>query len=78
MTEPLQFGIKSVDSMIPVGRGQRELVIGDRKTGKTAVCLDAIINQKQYWGTEDAVVCIYVAVGQKSVDRCIGCRCASR
>ncbi len=63
--EPLQFGIKAVDSMVPVGRGQRELVIGDRKTGKTAVCLDAIINQKQYWGTEDAVVCIYVAVGQK-------------
>jgi len=63
--EPLQFGIKSVDSMIPVGRGQRELVIGDRKTGKTAICLDAIINQKQYWGTPDAVVCVYVAVGQK-------------
>jgi len=63
--EPLQFGIKAVDSMIPVGRGQRELVIGDRKTGKTAVCLDCIINQKKYWGTEDAVVCIYVAVGQK-------------
>jgi F-type H+-transporting ATPase subunit alpha len=51
--------------MIPVGRGQRELVIGDRKTGKTAVCLDAIINQKEFWGTDDAVVCIYVAVGQK-------------
>ncbi|MCE2875951.1 MAG: F0F1 ATP synthase subunit alpha [Planctomycetaceae bacterium] len=63
--EPLQFGIKAVDSMIPVGRGQRELVIGDRKTGKTAVCLDAIINQKKYWGTPDAVVCVYVAVGQK-------------
>ncbi len=63
--EPLQFGIKAVDSMIPVGRGQRELVIGDRKTGKTAVCIDAIINQKKYWGTADAVVCIYVAVGQK-------------
>lgn len=63
--EPLQFGIKAVDAMIPVGRGQRELVIGDRKTGKTAVCLDAIINQKKYWGTPDAVVCIYVAVGQK-------------
>jgi len=63
--EPLQFGIKAVDSMIPVGRGQRELVIGDRKTGKTAVCLDAIINQKAFWGTPDAVVCIYVAVGQK-------------
>jgi F-type H+-transporting ATPase subunit alpha len=65
VTEPMQFGIKAVDSMIPVGRGQRELVIGDRKTGKTAVCLDAIISQKQFWGTEDAVVCIYVAVGQK-------------
>ena len=65
VTEPLQFGIKSVDSMIPVGRGQRELVIGDRKTGKTAVCLDAIISQKAFWGTDDAVVCIYVAVGQK-------------
>ncbi len=65
VTEPMQFGIKAVDSMIPVGRGQRELVIGDRKTGKTAICIDAIINQKKFWGTEDAVVCIYVAVGQK-------------
>ena len=65
VTEPLQFGIKAIDSMVPVGRGQRELVIGDRKTGKTAVCIDAIINQKKYWGTKDAVVCIYVAVGQK-------------
>ena len=65
VTEPMQFGIKAVDSMIPVGRGQRELVIGDRKTGKTAVCLDAIINQKEFWGTDEAVVCIYVAVGQK-------------
>ena len=63
--EPMQFGIKAIDSMIPVGRGQRELVIGDRKTGKTAICLDCIINQKQFWGTPDAVVCIYVAVGQK-------------
>ena len=63
--EPMQTGIKAIDSMIPIGRGQRELIIGDRKTGKTAVALDAIINQKQYWGTEDAVVCIYVAVGQK-------------
>ena len=63
--EPMQFGIKAVDAMIPVGRGQRELVIGDRKTGKTAVCLDCIINQRQYWGTPDAVVCIYVAIGQK-------------
>ncbi len=63
--EPLQTGIKSVDAMIPIGRGQRELIIGDRKTGKTAVALDAIINQRQYWGTPEAVVCIYVAVGQK-------------
>ena len=63
--EPLQTGIKAVDAMIPIGRGQRELIIGDRKTGKTAVAIDAIINQKQFWGTKDAVVCIYVAVGQK-------------
>jgi len=63
--EPMQTGIKAIDSMIPIGKGQRELIIGDRKTGKTAVALDAIINQKQYWGTPDAVVCIYVAVGQK-------------
>jgi F-type H+-transporting ATPase subunit alpha len=63
--EPLQTGIKAIDAMIPIGRGQRELIIGDRKTGKTAVAIDAIINQKQYWGTKDAVVCIYVAVGQK-------------
>jgi F-type H+-transporting ATPase subunit alpha len=65
VTEPMQTGIKAVDSMIPIGRGQRELIIGDRKTGKTAVAIDTIINQKQYWGTKDAVVCIYVAVGQK-------------
>ncbi len=65
VTEPLQTGVKAIDAMIPIGKGQRELIIGDRKTGKTAVAIDAIINQKQYWGTEDAVVCIYVAVGQK-------------
>ena len=65
VTEPLQTGIKAIDSMIPIGRGQRELIIGDRKTGKTAVALDAIINQRQFWGTDEAVVCIYVAVGQK-------------
>ncbi|MEZ6241447.1 MAG: F0F1 ATP synthase subunit alpha [Phycisphaerales bacterium] len=65
VTEPLQTGIKAIDSMIPIGRGQRELIIGDRKTGKTAVAIDTIINQKQYWGTPQAVVCIYVAVGQK-------------
>ncbi len=63
--EPLQTGIKAIDSMIPIGRGQRELIIGDRKTGKTAVAVDTIINQKQYWGTDDAIVCIYVAIGQK-------------
>ena len=65
VTEPLQTGIKAIDAMIPIGRGQRELIIGDRKTGKTAVAIDTIINQKQYWGTPEAVVCIYVAVGQK-------------
>ncbi len=63
--EPLQTGIKAIDSMIPIGRGQRELIIGDRKTGKTAVAVDAIINQRDWWGTPDAVVCIYVAIGQK-------------
>jgi F-type H+/Na+-transporting ATPase subunit alpha len=63
--EPLQTGIKAIDAMIPIGRGQRELIIGDRKTGKTAIAIDTIINQKQYWGTPDAVVCVYVAVGQK-------------
>ncbi len=65
VTEPLQTGVKAIDAMIPIGRGQRELSIGDRKTGKTAVAVDTIINQKQYWGTPEAVVCIYVAVGQK-------------
>ncbi|NUQ68201.1 MAG: F0F1 ATP synthase subunit alpha [Phycisphaerales bacterium] len=66
VTEPLQTGIKAIDAMIPIGRGQRELIIGDRKTGKTIVALDTIINQKQYWGTPEAVVCIYIAVGQKA------------
>ncbi len=65
VSEPLQTGLKAVDSMIPIGRGQRELIIGDRKTGKTAVGIDAIINQKKNWGTDNAVVCVYVAVGQK-------------
>jgi len=65
VSEPLQTGIKAIDSMIPIGRGQRELIIGDRKTGKTAVALDTIVNQKRNWGTEHAVVCIYVAIGQK-------------
>jgi F-type H+-transporting ATPase subunit alpha len=63
--EPLQFGVKAVDSMIPVGRGQRELIIGDRKTGKTAVAIDAIINQKYTHQTDQPVYCFYVAVGQK-------------
>ncbi len=63
--EPLQTGIKAIDSMIPIGRGQRELIIGDRKTGKTAVAVDTIINQRDWWGTADDVVCIYVAIGQK-------------
>jgi len=67
VTQPMQFGVKAVDSMIPVGRGQRELIIGDRKTGKTAVAIDAIINQKHtHQGHPDGpVYCIYVAVGQK-------------
>ena len=65
VVEPMQTGIKAIDSMIPIGRGQRELIIGDRKTGKTAIGIDTIINQKKYWGTDEAVVCIYVAVGQK-------------
>src|SRR5438067_1055747 len=64
--EPLMTGIKAIDSMTPVGRGQRELIIGDRQTGKTTIGIDAIINQRQYWGTPDQVNCIYVAVGQKS------------
>ena len=66
--EPLQTGIKAIDAMTPIGRGQRQLIIGDRKTGKTAVCVDTIINQKQYWETGDRdkqVRCIYVAIGQK-------------
>jgi F-type H+/Na+-transporting ATPase subunit alpha len=63
--QPLQTGIKAIDAMIPIGRGQRELIIGDRKTGKTAVAIDTIINQKKFWGTPDAVICIYVAIGTK-------------
>ncbi len=64
--EPLQTGIKAIDAMIPIGRGQRELVIGDRQTGKTAICIDTIINQKYtHEAGEDPVYCIYVAIGQK-------------
>ncbi|MGL5890824.1 MAG: F0F1 ATP synthase subunit alpha [Bacteroidia bacterium] len=65
VTEPLQTGIKAIDAMIPIGRGQRELVIGDRQTGKTAVCIDTIINQKEFYEAGQPVFCIYVAVGQK-------------
>merc|ERR1711991_6427 len=66
VTEPLQTGIKAVDAMIPIGRGQRELVIGDRQTGKTAVVIDTIINQKEFYDKGEPVFCIYVAVGQKA------------
>jgi F-type H+-transporting ATPase subunit alpha len=63
--EPLQTGIKAIDAMIPIGRGQRELIIGDRQTGKTAVAIDTIINQKEFYESGQPVFCIYVAVGQK-------------
>ena len=66
VTEPLQTGIKSIDAMIPVGRGQRELVIGDRQTGKTTVCIDTILNQKEFYDAGQPVFCIYVAIGQKA------------
>ncbi len=66
VTEPLQTGIKSIDAMIPIGRGQRELIIGDRQTGKTAVAIDTIINQKEFFDKGEPVYCIYVACGQKA------------
>lgn len=66
VNEPLQTGIKSIDAMIPVGRGQRELVIGDRQTGKTTVCIDTILNQKEFYDAGSPVYCIYVAIGQKA------------
>jgi F-type H+-transporting ATPase subunit alpha len=66
VTEPLQTGIKAIDAMIPIGRGQRELVIGDRQIGKTAVCIDTIINQKEFYAAGQPVFCIYVAIGQKA------------
>jgi len=66
VNEPLQTGIKAIDAMIPIGRGQRELVIGDRQTGKTAVCIDTIINQKEFYEAGEPVFCIYVAIGQKN------------
>jgi F-type H+/Na+-transporting ATPase subunit alpha len=64
--EPLQTGIKAIDAMTPIGRGQRELIIGDRQTGKTAVAIDAIIDQRDLWGTDRQVRCVYVAIGQKA------------
>ncbi len=66
VTEPMQTGIKAIDAMVPVGRGQRELVIGDRQTGKTAVCIDTILNQKEFYDAGKPVYCIYVAIGQKA------------
>jgi F-type H+-transporting ATPase subunit alpha len=65
VNQPLQTGIKAIDAMIPIGRGQRELIIGDRQTGKTAIAIDTIINQKQYYDQGKPVYCIYVAIGQK-------------
>ena len=66
VNQPLQTGIKAIDAMIPIGRGQRELIIGDRQTGKTAIAIDAIINQKSTHSTDSPVYCIYVAIGQKA------------
>lgn len=66
VNEPLQTGIKAIDSMIPIGRGQRELIIGDRQTGKTAVAIDTILNQREYYEKGEPVYCIYVAIGQKA------------
>lgn len=66
VTEPLQTGLKAVDAMIPIGRGQRELIIGDRQTGKTAVTIDTILNQKEFYDRGEPVFCIYVAIGQKA------------
>jgi F-type H+-transporting ATPase subunit alpha len=66
VNEPLQTGLKAIDAMIPIGRGQRELIIGDRQTGKTTVAIDTIINQKEFYDRGEAVICIYVAIGQKN------------
>jgi F-type H+-transporting ATPase subunit alpha len=65
VNEPLQTGIKAVDAMIPIGRGQRELIIGDRQTGKTAIAIDTILNQKEFYDKGEPVYCVYVAIGQK-------------
>jgi F-type H+-transporting ATPase subunit alpha len=64
--EPMLTGVKAIDAITPVGRGQRQLIIGDRQTGKTAIAIDAIINQRRFWGTDKEVRCIYVAIGQKA------------
>jgi F-type H+/Na+-transporting ATPase subunit alpha len=66
VNQPLQTGIKAIDSMIPIGRGQRELIIGDRQTGKSAIAIDTIINQKEFYDSGEPVYCIYVAIGQKA------------
>ena len=66
VNEPLQTGIKSIDAMIPIGRGQRELIIGDRQTGKTAIAVDTILNQKENYEKGDPIYCVYVAIGQKA------------
>lgn len=66
VTTPLQTGVKAIDAMVPIGRGQRELVIGDRQTGKTTVCVDTILNQKEFYDKGEPVYCIYVAIGQKA------------
>lgn len=65
VNQPLQTGLKAVDAMIPIGRGQRELIIGDRQTGKTAIAIDTILNQKSNFEAGDPIYCIYVAIGQK-------------
>jgi F-type H+-transporting ATPase subunit alpha len=65
VSEPLQTGIKAIDSMIPIGRGQRELIIGDRQTGKSVIAVDTIINQKEFYDRGEPVFCVYVAIGQK-------------
>jgi len=65
VNEPLQTGVKAIDAMIPIGRGQRELIIGDRQTGKTAIAIDTIINQRENYEKGEPVYCIYVAIGQK-------------
>lgn len=65
VSEPLQTGIVAIDSMVPIGRGQRELIIGDRQTGKSTVAIDTILNQKEFYDKGEPVYCIYVAVGQK-------------